>query len=115
MTLASTINFSNTVPASGSGKANVAWQNDGGSPTVNISAEVEAPAFAEVVTFSGTAGTLSHTPVGPVWLYRNGIFMSTLTGTPAIQKYTLAGGTGPGITLSVAAGGTDVFIALYQF
>src|SRR5579859_4246643 len=104
---ASTINFSNTTPAPGSGKANVTWQNDGGTSTVNISAEVEAPPFAEVVTFTGTSGTLSHTPVGPVFLYRNGIFMSTLTGTPAIQKYSLAGGTGPGVTLSVAAGGSD--------
>lgn len=112
---ASTINFSNTTPAAGAGKANVAWQNDGGTSTVNISAEVEAPPFAEVVTFAGTSGTLSHTPVGPVWLYRNGVFMSTLTGTPAILKYALAGGAGPGITLSVAAGGSDVFIALYQF
>lgn len=111
MTLASTINFSNTTPAAGTGQANVSWQNDGGSPLVNISAETPAPGgFAEVVAFTGTAGSLSHTPVGPVSLYRNGIYQRSLgPGTP---NYSITGTT---ITLAVGAGGTDVFIAVYSF
>jgi hypothetical protein len=112
MTLASTINFSDTVPAAGAGNVNVAWQNDGGSPTVNISAEyaaVAAPETAEVVTFSGTAGTLAFTPVGDIFLYRNGVYQRSIgPGTP---NYSI---TGTAITLAVAAGGTDVFIAVYS-
>ena len=34
------LNFSTTAPAAPAGSQNVTWQNDGGSPTVNISAHV---------------------------------------------------------------------------
>jgi len=113
MTLASTINYSNTVPGPDPGKVNIEWQNDGGSPLVNISAqvaEVAAPLTAEVVTFTGTAGTLANTPIGDIFLYRNGVYQRSIgPGTP---NYSI---TGTAITLAVAAGGTDVFIAVYSF
>jgi hypothetical protein len=64
----------------------------------------------EVVTFSGTAGTLGHAPRGIVNLYRNGIRMTTLAGSPAISTYSK---TGAALTLSIAAGGSDVLIAVY--
>src|SRR5271157_5397365 len=42
--VASTVNYSNTTPAAPSGAANVNWQNDGGSPTVNLSAYLPSSA-----------------------------------------------------------------------
>ena len=64
----------------------------------------------EVVTFSGTSGTLAHTPVsgGFFALFRNGILMIP-TGS-GVQSYSI---TGASVTLSVAAGGSDAFYALY--
>ena len=152
MTLASTVNLNATTPAPASGKQNIVFADDAGSPTVNISASdpamvgdtgtggtggnVPAPPSGsaaagkflkadgswavpsgsgigtftqEVVTFSGTAGTLAHTPVSGEFfaLFRNGILMIP-TGS-GVQSYSI---TGASITLAVTAGG-DSFYALY--
>lgn len=153
MTLANTVNRSNTTPAAPSGTVNVEWQDDGGAPVVNVSAYVPAmvgdtgsggtaglapapPAgsaaagkflkadgtFAvppgsgsgtltqEEVTFSGTSGTLAHTPISIYGGYRNGVFMRSVGGgTP---DYSI---TGAAATLAVAAGGSDVFIFVYTY
>lgn len=153
MTLASTVNLNAATPAPASGKQNIVFADDAGSPTVNISASdpamvgdsgsggtagnVPAPPSGsaaagkflkadgtwavppgtgggvftqEVVTFSGTSGTLAHTPVsgGFFALFRNGILMIPTGST--IQSYSI---TGTSVTLSVAAGSGDAFYALY--
>jgi hypothetical protein len=68
----------------------------------------------EVVTFTGTAGTLAHAPAAGTRLdgYRNGVRMTSLAGSPAIQTFSISG---TAVTLSVAAGGTDVFIFAYSY
>jgi hypothetical protein len=103
---ASTINFSNTVPAAGADQLNVVFQNDGGSSTVNISAQVPEP-IAEVVTFTGTSGTLAHTPIKMIGLFKLG---QRLTSQGTSPDYSI---TGAAITLTVAAVSTDIFIAVY--
>ncbi len=64
----------------------------------------------EVVTFTGTSGTLAHTPVSSAFfaLFRNGLLMIPTGST--IQSYSISGAS---ITLSVAAGSGDSFYALY--
>lgn len=66
----------------------------------------------EKITFSGTSGAFAHTPVRLFGLYRNGIRMTSLSGSPAVQTFS---SSGTAITLSTAAGGSDVFIAVYQY
>jgi hypothetical protein len=105
---ASIINFSDTTPAAGSGKVNANWQNDGGSPTVNVSAEFPVPTV-EVVTFTGTAGTLSRAPVKMVALFRNGVREQSDDNTRT-DYYSRSSAN---ITLATAAGGTDAFIAVF--
>jgi len=155
MTLASKAYLSDTVPAAPTGKQNLKWQNDGGSPSVNMSGydqvmvgdtgsgglagNVPKPAagdtaagkflkadgtwavppgsgsgtfLEEKITFSGTSGSFAHTPVQLYGLYRNGVRMTSLAGSPAIQTFSA---TGTAITLSTAAGGSDVFIAVYTY
>ena len=153
MSLASTVNLNATTPAAATGKQNVVWATDSGTPTANISGTDpvmvgdtgsgglagnapapaagdaaankflkadgtwEAPPAAgtfleEVVTFSGTSGAFAHAPSRLYGLYRNGIRMTSLAGSPAIQTFSA---TGTAITLSTAAGGSDVFIAVYTF
>jgi hypothetical protein len=107
---ASIINFSDSTPAAGSGKLNAKWQNDGGSSTVNISAEVPDPTV-EAVAFTSTTGTLANTPTKILGLYRNGIQQQSTDNTRT-DYYSVATAT---ITLALAAGGTDVFIAVYYF
>jgi hypothetical protein len=103
---ASIINFSNTTPAASSaGKINALWQNDGGSSTVNVSAEVPYPT-RETVTFTGTAGTLANTPVLIIVAFKNGQEIELTT------DFTIAGAN---ITLVVAAVSTDKFIFVYYF
>ena len=79
----------------------------GGSTFVSAASPVEG----EVVSFSGTSGTLANTP-------------STATGYTTVKGYRngmrmLEGGgndftrSGAAITLSVAAGGSDVFVFDY--
>jgi hypothetical protein len=61
----------------------------------------------EVVTFSGTAGTLASTPIaGTQALYRNGMRLTPGAG----NDYTISGDN---ITLTVTAGGSDAFLANY--
>ncbi len=67
----------------------------------------------EVVAFTGTAGSLSHTPTLLLGIFRNGIRMTSLAGSPAIQTFTMS--SPPAVVLSVAAGGSDVFIAQYFY
>ena len=67
----------------------------------------------EVISFTGTSGAFSHAPARLFGLYRNGIRMTTLSGSPPIQTFSIAGGVN--ITLSVAAGGSDVFLAVYEY
>jgi hypothetical protein len=63
---------------------------------------------AELVAFSGTAGALANTPITVIGFFKNGQLLTTLGSAP---DYSI---TGPGaITLTVAAGGSDVYIALY--
>jgi hypothetical protein len=69
------------------------------------------PVEEEVVSFTGTAGTLAHTPstssgYNKVKLYRNG--QRLLSG--AGNDFTRSGAN---ITLATAAGGSDVFVADY--
>ena len=116
MTLANTVNRSNSVPAAPAGNQNVIWQDDGGSPIVNVSAYVPIGAglgtpFSEVVSFSGTSGTLAHTPASDatLLLFRNGAYQRSIGGTPDYSIVAAA------ITLAVAAGGSDVFIAVYWY
>ena len=45
----------------------------------------------EVITFSGTSGAFSHAPVRLFGLYRNGIRMTSLAGSPAIQTFSATG------------------------
>ncbi len=66
----------------------------------------------ETITFSGTSGAFAHSPSRLYGLYRNGIRMTSLAGSPAIQTFSA---TGMAITLSTAAGGSDVFIAVYEY
>jgi hypothetical protein len=66
----------------------------------------------EVITFTGTSGAFSHAPARLYGLYRNGIRMTSLAGSPAIQTFSAIG---TAITLSTAAGESDVFIAVYQY
>lgn len=105
---ASIINFSDTTPVAGAGKINGKWQNDGGSSTVNVSVELPDP-IVELVTFTGTSGTLAHTPTKILGGFRNGVRMDASSGSP---EYTNAGSA---ITLAIAAGGSDVFIFVYFF
>lgn len=67
----------------------------------------------EVIVFSGTSGALSHTPIVGKRLdgYRNGVRMTSLAGSALIQTFSIAG---TAVTLSIAAGGSDVFIFAYQ-
>ena len=64
----------------------------------------------EVVSFSGTSGTLAHTPAaGTLFaLFRNGLLMIPTGST--VQSYSIASAA---ITLAVAAGSGDTFYALY--
>lgn len=66
--------------------------------------------YTEDVSFTGTSGTLSHTPVALIGLFRNGIIMSITSGASAIQKYSISGAS---ITLTTAAGLGDWFYATY--
>jgi hypothetical protein len=66
----------------------------------------------ELITFTGTSGGFSHAPDRLYGLYRNGIRMTSLAGSPAIQTFSAIG---TAITLSVASGGSDVFIAVYIY
>jgi uncharacterized membrane protein YbhN (UPF0104 family) len=106
---AGTVNFSNTTPAAPGGSQNVSWQNDGGSSTVNISAYLPFPT-EEVVTFSGTSGTLAHAPTFIYGLFRNGVRQQTHDNTRA-DYFSISGAA---ITLATAAGGMDEFIAVYS-
>ena len=159
MSLATTINFNPTAsaptatPAAPSGQQCIVFQDDGGSPTVNVSAidpvmvgdagsggkagNAPAPAagdaaagkylkadgtwsapggggtfLEEVIAFSGASGSFSHAPARLYGLYRNGIRMTSLAGSPAVQTFSA---TGTAITLSTAAGGSDVFVAAYEY
>ena len=62
MTLANTVNRSNTTPAAPSGTVNVEWQDDGGAPVVNVSAYV--PAMVGDTGSGGTAGLAPAPPAG---------------------------------------------------
>ena len=66
----------------------------------------------EVITFTGTSGAFAHAPARLYGLYRNGIRMTSLAGSPAISTFSAVG---TAITLSTAAGGSDVFIAVYTY
>jgi hypothetical protein len=70
--------------------------------------------FEEVVTFSGASGALAHTPAAGTRLdiLRNYVPMTRLAGAAAVQTFSIASAA---VTLSVAAGGSDVFIAQYYY
>jgi hypothetical protein len=107
------INLNDATPAAPGGGVNVKWQQDGSG---NISAYlsisgIPQPVENEVVTFSGTSGTLANTPnlaagYTQVKLYRNGVRLNPGGG----NDFTWSGTT---ITLTTAAGGSDLFLADY--
>jgi hypothetical protein len=66
----------------------------------------------EAITFTGTSGAFSHAPLRLYGLYRNGVRMTSLAGSPAVETFSAVS---TAITLSVAAGGSDVFIAVYTY
>ena len=95
-------------PASGTAAAGKFLKADG---TWAVPAGIGVGTFTqEVVTFSGTSGTLGHTPIsgGFFALFRNGMLMIPTGST--VQSYSI---TGTAVTLSVAAGSGDSFYALY--
>ena len=106
------INLNDATPAAPAGGLNVKWQQDGMG---NISAYlpisgIPQPVENEVVTFSGTAGTLANTPNATagytqVKLYRDGIRL-----TPGMGNDFTWSGTA--ITLAVSAGSAS-FVADY--
>jgi hypothetical protein len=88
---------------------------DGTSITVSsgvISATTSTPTSLteDVVTFSGTSGTLAASPTAFVGLFRNGIRQQQHTSGRA-DYFTRVG---TAITLATAAGATDDFIAVYS-
>lgn len=99
------------VPAAGDAAAGKFLKADG---TWAVPAGSGHTELEEVVTFTGTAGTLTHTPAAGTRLdgFRNGVRMTTLGGSPAVQTFSI---TGAAVTLSVAAGGSDVFIFAYSY
>lgn len=65
--------------------------------------------YGETVSFTGTSGTLTHTPVaGTLSLYRGGARQQLGGG----NDYTISGAT---ITLAVAASVGEIFLADYQY
>lgn len=63
----------------------------------------------ELVAFTGTSGTLAHTPItGTVSGYRNGQRMNPNSSS----DYSIAGAA---VTLTVTAGGSDVFLFDYSY
>lgn len=116
MNVPSIIRLNSTAPAAPAGHQNVVPQSDGGFPVANVSfyipnATVGTPVEEEIVSFSGTSGTLANTPSAlagytQVKLYRNGIRLQSGAG----NDYTWSGAA---ITLAVAAASGDVFIADY--
>ena len=72
-------------------------------------AQVAAPTQVrnEVITFSGTTGTLAHTPTSAgITLFRGGI------GQLGNSDYVLSGSV---ITLTISASSGEVFWADYQY
>ena len=63
----------------------------------------------EVVAFTGTAGTLTHTPILLSALEDNGKTLRKVGGTPEFSI------SGPNVTLNYAPGGTHVFVAKYWY
>lgn len=95
-------------PPSGSAAANKFLHAGGSFQTIpGVGTFLE-----EAITFSGTSGAFGHAPGRLYGLYRNGIRMTSLSGSPAIQTFSASG---TAITLSTAAGGSDVFIAVYEY
>lgn len=62
--------------------------------------------IGEVVAFTGTAGTLAHTPSGSIALYRGSLRLQNTV------DYTISG---TAITLIMAASSGEVFLADYSF
>jgi hypothetical protein len=91
-------------PASGDAAAGKYLKADGtwAVPPGNLGTFTE-----ELVTFSGTAGTLAHTPLSQLAIFRNGLRMNSLGGSPDYTR------SGTSVTLTIAAGGSDVFVATY--
>lgn len=98
-------NFNDTTPAAPSGHVNVQWQFDASNP-VNVSANVPIGGGVtfvdnETVSGSGTSWTLagSPSPAASLQLFQHLVGFGDvllIVGT----DYTLAGGTGPGLTTS---------------
>ena len=75
MSLASTVNLNGSTPAPASGQQNIAFADDAGSPTVNISA-TDPPMVGD----TGTGGTGGNVPAPP-------------SGSAAAGKFLKADGT----------------------
>ena len=97
------------VPAPPSGSAAAGkFLNAGATWTVPAGA-IGGTFVDELVTVSGTSGTLSHTPVSLIGLYKNGQRLTALTGSP---DFSLSSAT---LTLTVAGVSTDVYEAVYLY
>ena len=90
MTLAITINRNSTTPAPPSGRQNIVFADDGGSPTVNFSATDPL-----MVGDSGSGGTAGNVPAPPA-------------GSAAANKMLRADGTW---AVPTAAGVTPIALA----
>ena len=96
MSLATTVNLNATTPAPATGKQNVAFADDSGSPTVNISATDPV-----MVGDTGTGGLAGNVPAPPAGSAAAGKFLK------ADGTFAVPGGTGiTALTGDVTASGT---------
>lgn len=84
-------------------------RNSDGTTTIAATGSSGTVVNEEVVSFSGTSGTLAHTPItGTLKLFRGGARLQSGTG----NDYTLSGAD---ITLASVASAGEIFLADYQY
>lgn len=93
-------------PAAGDAAAGKFLKADG---TFAVPAVTTGTFLEELVAFTGTAGTLAHTPSKIIGLFANGLRLTTLGSAP---DYSI---TGAAITLSAAGASDDEYIAVYFY
>lgn len=105
MTLASTQNFNATTPAPATGAQNIAFADDGGSPTVNISATDPV-----MVGDTGSGGTAGNVPAPASGDAAAGKFLKA-DATWAVPSG--GGGSAPSVGFSIATGAPSTPAAPY--